>query len=358
MENRAAHGGAFFNAVGEDFEHLERLHDVISADVLDAWFDPSPKVLEKLRAFLPELLRTSPPLDAGGLVQTIARTRGVLPGQVLTGAGSSDLIFTCLPRLAPPGCTVMITDPVYGEYPHVRRHVLSAEDGFHMDGAAILGDVEKYKPDLIVIVNPNSPTGRLWPREEALQFIRELPPPTRILFDETYVEFAGTEHSLERDIADYPNLLVMKSMSKAYALSGIRAGYLVANPSLIDQLRPMMPPWAISLLAQIAAVEALKDAEYYAARYAETRELRGELADDMEGIPGLRVYHSDANFLLVECTDHPMQPLLERTRAEGVFLRDCSSISARLAHYFRVGVKTRAQNQRIAAAIRRALGVA
>jgi histidinol-phosphate/aromatic aminotransferase/cobyric acid decarboxylase-like protein len=150
----------------------------------------------------------------------------------------------------------------------------------------------------------------LWPREQALRFIQELPPRTRILFDETYVEFAGAEHSLERDIANYPNLLVMKSMSKAYALSGIRAGYLVATPSLIDDMRPFMPPWAISLLAQIAAVEALKDPEYY----AETREFRSELAGEIEGIPGLRVYHSDANFLLVECTDYPIQPLLERTR--------------------------------------------
>src|ERR1043166_154764 len=90
------HGGAFFNAIGAEFEDLSRRHDIINADVLDAWFPPSPKVLAALEDDLPWLLRTSPPTNCEGLRRVIARTRGVAPENILPGGGSSDLIFLAL----------------------------------------------------------------------------------------------------------------------------------------------------------------------------------------------------------------------------------------------------------------------
>ncbi len=79
------HGGKFFQAIGEDFSALERSANVINADVLDAWFDPSPRVVEKLTRFLPFLAKTSPPVHACGLIAAIARARGVRPDQILAG---------------------------------------------------------------------------------------------------------------------------------------------------------------------------------------------------------------------------------------------------------------------------------
>jgi hypothetical protein len=93
------HGGKSFEAIGEDFRQLELADIVVNADVLDAWFDPSPSVVEKIRYFLPFLTRTSPPIYAGGMVSAIARSRGVAEDCILTGGGSSDLIFTCFPHL-------------------------------------------------------------------------------------------------------------------------------------------------------------------------------------------------------------------------------------------------------------------
>src|SRR6266542_963020 len=87
------HGGAFFTAIGDAFDDLDRRHDVINADVLDAWFPPAPGVLEALRAHLDWLARTSPPTNCDGLVRTIAEVRGMPAECVLPGAGSSDLIY-------------------------------------------------------------------------------------------------------------------------------------------------------------------------------------------------------------------------------------------------------------------------
>jgi len=121
------HGGAFFDAIGPEFDRLERRHEIINADVLDAWFPPSPKVLAALQKELPWLLRTSPPTGCEGLVQTIARVRGVPAECVLPAGGSSDAIFLALRHWLNPGSRVLILDPTYGEYAHVLEQVVRTD---------------------------------------------------------------------------------------------------------------------------------------------------------------------------------------------------------------------------------------
>ncbi|PYJ02592.1 MAG: hypothetical protein DME25_15645 [Verrucomicrobia bacterium] len=118
------HGGAFFQAIGAEFDSLERSRDIINADVLDAWFPPSPKVVAALQEYLPWLLRTSPPTGCEGLIETIAQVRGVAPQNLLPGAGSSDLIFRALRHWLTPASHALILDPTYGEYAHVLERVI------------------------------------------------------------------------------------------------------------------------------------------------------------------------------------------------------------------------------------------
>ena len=150
--------------------------------------------------------------------------------------------------------------------------------------------------DLIVLVNPNSPTGRHVPRVELESVLRRVPARTRVWVDETYVEYAGANQSLERFAAQSENVIVCKSMSKVYALSGVRAAYLCAGPHQLEELRAITPPWAVSLPAQVAAVRALADALYYAKRYEETRELRSQLVEGLHSlnlriVPGVGQSH-------------------------------------------------------------------
>ena len=141
------HGGAFFKAIGEEFETLEKGHAIISADVLDAWFDPAPSVVEKLAEHLPFALKTSPPSGCEGMRHAIARARRVAADSVLPGAGSSDLIFAGLRHWVKPTSRVPILDPMYGEYAHVLEKVIGAQ-------------VDRLTLSWVVLVNPNSPTGR------------------------------------------------------------------------------------------------------------------------------------------------------------------------------------------------------
>ncbi|MBI4605686.1 MAG: aminotransferase class I/II-fold pyridoxal phosphate-dependent enzyme [Planctomycetes bacterium] len=352
------HGGAFFDAIGDEFDALERRDAVVNADVLDAWFDPSPKVLEALTAHLPWLLRTSPPAGCEGMVRAIARARGVDAASVLPGAGSSDLIFLALREWLRPASRALILDPMYGEYAHVLEHVigcrverllLDRREGYVLDPERLAARLQRGY-DLAVIVNPNSPTGRHADRAALGSALERTPASTRIWVDETYVEYAGADQSLERIAAASENIVVCKSLSKVYALSGARAAYLCGPPGLIEALRPLQPPWAVSLPAQVAAVAALKDPEHYARRHAETRALRTALARDLRRIPGLEVVPGVASFLLCHLPEGgpTAAEAVERCRGKGVYLRDVSSMGQRLGpRALRIAVKDAAANRRV-----------
>jgi histidinol-phosphate/aromatic aminotransferase/cobyric acid decarboxylase-like protein len=179
-------------------------------------------------------------------------------------------------------------------------------------------------------------------------------PRTRIWIDETYVDFVDSAQSMERFAATSENVIVCKSMSKAYALSGARAAYLCASPHQLEELRAFTPPWAVSLLAQIAAVRAIESTDYYRERWQKTATLRTQLARELEQlrwvvIPGV------ANFLLCHLpTEGPTAAeVVTRARERGLFLRDAVRMGAQLGDYaIRIAVKDAETNRRAMAVLR------
>jgi histidinol-phosphate/aromatic aminotransferase/cobyric acid decarboxylase-like protein len=353
------HGGAFFEAVGAGFDDLGRRHEVINADVLDAWFPPSPRVLEALSAHLPWLVQTSPPTDCGGLIRAISRARGVAAEQVVVGAGSSDLIFRALPRWLSRDSRALILDPMYGEYAHVLERVigcrvdrlrLRAGDDYDVDPEELIAAAAGGRYDMVVLVNPNSPTGRHLPRHQLEIVIAAIPQRTRIWVDETYVDYAGPGQSVESLTGIHSNLVVCKSMSKAYALSGMRAAYLCGAPAVTAELRGWTPPWAVGLPAQVAAVKALEDAEYYRGRWEETSILRQALARALEDALGWDVVQGVANFLLCRLPASGPTAAMEvqRARRSGLYLRDVETMGATLGdRALRIAVKDGPTNRRM-----------
>jgi histidinol-phosphate/aromatic aminotransferase/cobyric acid decarboxylase-like protein len=204
--------------------------------------------------------------------------------------------------------------------------------------------------DLIALVNPNSPTGQHIPRAEMEKLLRKIPSTTRVWIDETYVEYAGRDQTLESFASDSANVIVCKSMSKVYALSGARAAYLCGPEPLIAELRGLTPPWAVGLPAQVAAVAALQDPDYYAARYAETHRLREALAGELSRFDGWEILPGIANFLLCHLPDNGPNAatLVAQCRAQGLFLRDVGVMGRYFGtHALRIAVKDAATNQRM-----------
>jgi len=359
------HGGAFFKAIGEGFDTLEQKDTIINADVLDAWFAPAPGVTAALNAHLEWLLRTSPPTGCEGLIRNIARARGVKPINILPGAGSSDLIFRAMPHWLSRTSHALILDPSYGEYAHVLEQVIGAtvdrlpllrESNYEVDLDRLQRAlVDDY--DLVVLVNPNSPTGRHVPRQTLEAVLRHTPRQTRVWVDETYADYVGPNESLERFAAQSENVIVCKSMSKAYALSGVRVAYLCAGAHQLEALRALTPPWVVSLPAQLAACLALQDSGYYEGRYAETHGLRKQLGEQLRSL-GWEIIPGTANFLLCHLPESgpSAEQLIQVCRGHGLFLRNAASMGSQLgSQAIRIAVKDAATNARMLRIISAAL---
>ena len=352
------HGGAFFEAIGPEFDHLERRHQIINADVLDAWFPPSPGVIAALEQDLSWLLRTSPPTHAEGLTKIIARIRGVSPQNILPTAGSSDAIFLAFRHWLNPASRVLILDPTYGEYAHVLENVVGCrairlpllrEKNYRVNLDELVR-LSRSGYDLIALVNPNSPTGQHVPRVKLENVLRNVPVNTLVWVDETYVEYAGANESLECLAAASQNLIVCKSMSKVYALSGVRAAYLCGPEQLISELHSLTPPWSVSLPAQVAAVVALQDPGYYTARYTETHRLREQFSRALAKFAGWEVVQGIANFLLCHLPGQgpSAAEVVQHCRQYGLFLRDAGTFGKSLGtNALRIAVKDAATNRRM-----------
>ncbi len=363
------HGGRSIRELGPALGDLHRRSAVVNADVLDAPFDPAPGVVEVLRGEAAAwLARTSPPAACDPLVAAVAAARGVPPECVVPAAGSSDLIFRAFLRWLTPAARVLLPEPTYGEYAHVLARVigcrvdrlrLGRDHGYALTADALRAATGRRQYDLVVLVNPNSPTGRHTPRDELAGWVAGLPPATRVWVDETYVDYVGPAASLEPLAAAGGNVVVCKSMSKAYALSGLRVGYAVGPAGLMADLRSVTPPWAVGLPAQVAAVRALADPGYYAAQHRAVGRRREALGGALAAAVGCDVVPGVANFLLAHLPDDgpDAAAVVAACERRGVYLRDVSDDGRVVGrHAVRVAVKGDADNAAIVDALRGAAG--
>ena len=353
----AFHGGAFWKRVGEDFRALNRFPEIVPADVLDAWFPPAPSVVKSLQDHTEFVSRCSPPAYADGVLDAISRARGIQREHLVLGAGSSSLIFLGLRQWIMPRSRVLVLDPMYGEYAHVLENVIGCKidcltlrsPRYEIDLNELVTRSANY--DWIFLVNPNSPTGQYATACNLAQAIRMLSTSTSIWVDEAYIDYAGQEQSLEPYVSEFENLVVCKSLSKCYALSGLRAAYLACSAARAEELRRISPPWAVSLPAQMATICALDDRAYYAERYEQTSLLREQMADELEALD-FHVLRGVANSLLVTIGPD-LQDVLDHCQRHGVYLRDVSSMfrgSDPLA--LRIAVRSPEENRRILDAIK------
>jgi histidinol-phosphate/aromatic aminotransferase/cobyric acid decarboxylase-like protein len=363
------HGGASFSAIGSDFQTLHRRDEVVAADVLDAWFSPAPAVLTTLTENPSWIARTSPPTDADGLIAAVASARSLPIDALAVGAGSSDLIFRAFGRWLSPGSRVLLMDPGYGEYAHVTESVIGChvdrfrlrrEDDWRIDPDALADVVGRGSYDLVVVVNPNNPTGRHGPSAELRAVIAGSPKATRWWIDEAYLGYVDLGESLADLAATDPRVVVCTSLSKMYALSGMRVAYLVADPSVATELRRWTPPWPVSLPAQMAAVAALGQHDHYRDCWQRTHELRATLAAELAGLDDdLVVDEGVSNFVnVVLPVDGPSAAtFVAECRHHDVYLRDLSPMSSQYeGRTVRIAVKTPDENARIVAACRAVLG--
>ena len=241
----------------------------------------------------------------------MAQLYGVRARQVLVGRGSDEAIDLLVRAFCRAGQdNVVITPPTFGFY-KVAAKIQGA--GVARGSAAArwlrarcrCGHRRRPRARIVFLCSPNNPTGNLLDEAAMLRVCRELAAQALVVVDEAYVEFCGRA-SLAARLAEFPNLVILRTLSKAYALAGARLGTLIASEEIVGLLRRIIPPYAIpaSTVEEVLALTAAPQRASSAARIRTLLEERSRMQERLERCANVaRVFPSDANFLLVECRD-------------------------------------------------------
>ena len=352
-----AHGGNIY--------HAGRERGCQPQDILDfsASINPLGPSLRAIRVLRQGLwaVRHYPDPDAHDLRQALATHFGIDPSCFLIGNGSSELIY-----LLPAALSLkraLIVGPAFSEYAWAMTqwggqcsYVLAErKEQYRPPIQKIIDCLGDHRAvDAVFLCNPNSPTAQILNRHELLQIVQCAAKHGRwMVLDETFIDFCE-EESLSRDIAQHPRLLVLRSFTKFYGLPGLRIGYLVSHPHVIQQLQGHQPPWSVNALAQTAALAALKDRGHRRKSLAFMKEERERFSQALTTLPGVHVFSSAANFLLLELPQTlPVSTVVETLRQSRILVRDCSDVPGINGWTIRVSINTPRDNNVLVGALRR-----
>lgn len=302
-----------------------------------------------------ELLAASveryPDPSAEELRRALARAHGVALEEVFAGNGAAELIRLLAIAYLSPGDRALVLEPTFGEYALSCRLMgatvvacrAPAERGFAPDLGEVLVLIRRHRPRLVFVCQPNNPTGYYLDRSEVSAILEATP--GLVVLDEAYVNFVeGAWPSAS--LLPTGNLVILRSMTKDYALAGLRLGYVLAPPQVVRALARVAPPWNVNALAQRAGVLALSSEGYLEKSRRLVREALGVLREGLEAL-GLRPLPSRANFFLVEVGDGRLfrEALLRRR----ILVRDCASFG--LPSYVRIAARPVEECRRLLAAV-------
>ncbi len=314
-----------------------------------------------------------PDFDPHELLSALARHSGWRPDGILAGNGSNEMIEALLLVTVGPGTRVVIPEPTFtlyalmttilgGEPVRVRlarAAVAGGEDAalclgpFVYDLDALAEARRSNAASLTIVCSPNNPTGSTLAAAEVERLCDD--GDGLVVIDEAYHEFAG--ESMVPLLARHPNLIVLRTFSKAKALAGLRVGYLLASPELVREINKARLPYNVNFISQAAAIAALEEGAPLAASVrrivAEREALLARLAD----VPGVRAWPSRANFFLLEMLSADPKAVFASLLRRGVLVRDVTSYPM-LARCLRVSVGSEEESEAFLRALGTALGEA
>lgn len=289
---------------------------------------------------------------------------GVGAENIILGNGSIELIYM-LTEVFPRNFKAIIPVPSFTEYEKAVLRV-GGEVIFVQLPSDFALDTERVKKAvtddtrIIYICNPHSPSGTLYSRETLLDLAEFCQKKDVILsIDENYIEFSGKGQDVTAVgyVKKYPNLFVIRSVTKFYGMPGIRFGYGIAAESFIDTLQTVRQPWSINGLAGCATLAAFKDKEFIENTKRTITKEKAKFARMLTEIGGLHVFPSETNFLLVKILKPKLAStaLREELGKEGLLIRDCSTFVGLDDSYFRVTVRSAENNAQLVEALKKIL---
>jgi histidinol-phosphate aminotransferase len=315
---------------------------------------------ELKRAVLDEALRRPwgryPDFDPRELREALAAFAGWRADGVLVGNGSNELIEALLLVTVGAGTRVVIPAPTFTLYALLTEILggeavrVRLEESLVYDALALEEAARRTAASVTVVCSPNNPTGSVLALEEVERLCHEAS--GLVVIDEAYHEFAGSTvvPLLER----HPNLVVLRTFSKALALAGLRIGYLLAAPALVREVDKARLPYNLNFFSQMAALAALRRRDVLEGSVARLRRLRDGLMSELRARPGVKVHPSQANFFLLELLEADPRATFEALYAKGILVRDVTSYPG-LSRCLRISVGSEEDNAALLAALQAAL---
>lgn len=264
---------------------------------------PIPPEFKALQALKGIPFNRYPESDYRVLSEKLAHMNSLNREQIIVANGSDECIRLIIDAFTKPGDSVVIPVPTFTQYSHqvsvcYRKAFELPQKNFVIDTLALIEACNRHNPALLFICSPNNPTGFVI-EEGSLRHLLEETTCTVVL-DEAYVEFSGT--SLAHLIHDYPKLLVLRTLSKAYAMAGLRIGYCLSTPSNILALNKVRGPYALSSLSAAIALELLADVTWMQDGVNQVIAERQQFYNFLKSCRGISPYESQGNFILINAS--------------------------------------------------------
>ncbi len=285
---------------------------------------------------------------------------GVGEDNILAGNGSTEFIYL-IPKVLRPR-KALIVEPAFSEYaPALTREgaevipfFLSEGDGFALDPGALKKALKDLRPDCLYMANPTNLMGRLLEKKELLaiaDYCRGLG--VLLVVDEAFIDFHEA-CSIKKEASLQDNIIVLRSMTKFFALAALRLGYMVTNKDLVERFRRLLPTWSVNTVASAAGVASLRDSAYIERAEKWLAKEGPSMRKALSSITGLKTYPGSANFITSRLTTGAITAVRLRDLLikKGFLIRDLSNISGLGEGFFRMAVRGTEENRLILTALK------
>lgn len=339
------HGG---NIIAQSKKYNIEINKIIdfSANVNPLKF---PNNIKKLIIKNINFIRNYPDIDATELKNTLADYIGVESKNIIVTNGSCELIYL-LSRLLNHH-KVLIPSPTFTEYERAFKDRVKliniSNDNFSLSINKIIDNLKDIQ--IVFLCNPNNPTGGLWKKEEILRLVKQV----IVIVDEAFMDFVENEESVAKEAATIDNLFVIRSLTKFFAIPGLRVGYGVGTQRMISNLESLQPPWSVNSIAQTVAANIVKDKNFIKKTIKLIKKERNFLFDNLNKISHLTPYPAVANFILVKLNKLNSTILTDALGKRGILIRNCNDFPFLDDSFIRVAVRTRFENSRLISELKR-----
>jgi len=314
-----------------------------------SWVDYSAVILPIISKNILELQRY-PDVEYAELVEALAQCYGLSSEHFLVTNGAVAGIYQTAQAFS--GARSHLFFPEFAEYESAltmfQHDVTYSPFGkISKLGGVDVADEVKF----VMLGNPNNPTGELVLRSEICQFLSERKT-TTVVVDESYMEFVEKSESVIEEVARYPNLIVIKSFTKRYSIPGLRLGYIIAQPAMIDRLNRWTQPWSVNALASKVGVEMIRSPEGFPLDWAMHHRETERFYNALKTIPELEILPSASHYFLIKLQRSKAHALKDYLVSEhGLLIRDASNFRGLDDSFFRVATRSSEENNLLISAL-------